>query len=92
MEIIIGILAFVLLILFYVIYNLYHNLEVQETLAEEREKWILELTNRINLIKQELIVLDKRGSFSSDDEIGFFFKRVQDMSAFLNEMIEIGEE
>ena len=64
------ILAIVITTSFFVIRNL-----IKQT--ERLEDFITKQSEAINACDQRLKQLDQKGSFESDDEIGFFFKEVQ---------------
>lgn len=49
------------------------------------QKYILNINTAIHLADSKLTELDSRGTFKSDDEIGFFFKAVTDIQNILNE-------
>ena len=53
--------------------------------TEKREN---ELTARIIYINNEIHSIDKKGSFESDDEVGFFFKELKKLLNLLTEYIE----
>ena len=46
---------------------------------------LLRLSQVIELTDEKLKKLDSRGSFKSDDEIGFFFNQVMELQKILNE-------
>ena len=72
------------------------TLEDQNESLELYEKYIRNFDAIITLSGEKLIELDAKGSFKSDDEIGFFFKGVQDLQTLLNkfkiEKEELDEE
>jgi len=72
------ILAIVITTSFFVIRNL-----IKQT--ERLEDFITKQSEAINACDQRLKQLDQKGSFESDDEIGFFFKEVQKIQDALNE-------
>ena len=57
-------------ILFYLVYNLYLKNEMYETYIES-------FTATIDEILAELNVIDSKGTFQSDDEVGFFFSALK---------------
>lgn len=69
-------------------FNLYSNLikfetnynEIEEAKRED-EEFILKLREKVLTYRSQLRQMDNLGAFESDDEVGFFFKE-------LNEMIE----
>tara|TARA_R110000787_G_scaffold204200_1_gene314712 strand:+ start:151 stop:399 length:249 start_codon:yes stop_codon:yes gene_type:complete len=52
---------------------------------ERLEDFITKQSEAINACGIRLKQLDERGSFHADDEIGFFFKEVQQIQEALNE-------
>jgi len=66
-EIILGI---VILVECYVIWNLMRKTEVLET-------WVEEFTELIESVNSELKIIDSRGAFEADDEVGSTFKQIQ---------------
>ena len=72
-------LAEILLVIFiiadvvgcYVIWNLMKKTELLET-------WVETFTRRIQYIQDDLKVIDSKGHFEADDEVGTIFKQIQD--------------
>jgi len=52
------------------------------------EKIILNFNNTIDLIKHQLKVIDDKGTFESDDEVGFFFEEVKQLGKDLDNLFE----
>ncbi len=52
------------------------------------EKIILNFNNTIDLIKHQLKVIDDKGTFESDDEVGFFFEEIKQLGNQLEELFE----
>tara|TARA_R100000008_G_C3586229_1_gene172551 strand:+ start:3847 stop:4125 length:279 start_codon:yes stop_codon:yes gene_type:complete len=52
------------------------------------EKIIAEVDNIIEYITEQVKVLDSKGTFKSDDEIGFFWEAITTMSKLLNNLFE----
>ena len=83
---IIEIILLVLLIIsLYIIYNLNKKTEQYETLFEELKQKVSDTNSNINEI-------DVRGSFSSDDEIGFYFKYIKDLQNELSKYFNLEAE
>ena len=55
----------------YVIWNLMKKTELLET-------WVEDFTQRIETVQTELKVIDARGSFEADDEIGTIFEQINE--------------
>ena len=67
-EIILGV---VILTEGYVIWNLMRKAELLET-------WVEEFTQLIESVNNELKVIDARGAFEADDEVGSTFKQIKE--------------
>ena len=52
------------------------------------ENIILNINNTVESIKLQLKVIDDKGTFESDDEVGFFFKEVKQLGNELNSLFE----
>ena len=79
-EIILGLLV---LTEGYVIWNLIRKTELLET-------WLEEFTQRIETVQTDLKVIDAKGAFESDDEVGSIFEQIKETVNKLDNLI--GEE
>ena len=79
-EIILGLLV---LTEGYVIWNLIRKTELLET-------WVEEFTQRIETVQTDLKVIDAKGAFESDDEVGSIFEQIKETVNQLDDLI--GEE
>ena len=52
------------------------------------EDIILNFNNTVDLIKHQLKLIDERGTFESDDEVGFFFEEIKQLGNQLGELFE----
>ena len=52
------------------------------------EQIILNFNNTVDLIKHQLKLIDERGTFESDDEVGFFFEEIKQLGNQLGELFE----
>ena len=52
------------------------------------EAIILNINNTIETIKHQLKLIDNKGTFESDDEVGFFFEEVKQLSHELEQLFE----
>tara|TARA_B100000780_G_C20719738_1_gene286073 strand:- start:21 stop:320 length:300 start_codon:yes stop_codon:yes gene_type:complete len=52
------------------------------------EQIILNINNTIELIKLQLKRIDDKGTFESDDEVGFFFDEIKQLGNKLNSLFE----
>tara|TARA_B000000557_G_scaffold255409_1_gene246526 strand:+ start:13 stop:291 length:279 start_codon:yes stop_codon:yes gene_type:complete len=86
LEIIIGVLGFLVVILGYTTFNLLVKNEKAEDIIVSQNDFINKITSQINKSKKRLDKIDEKGTFKSDDEIGWFFNEVKkiqnDLSRF----------
>ena len=52
------------------------------------ENIILNISNSIESIKLQLKVIDDKGTFESDDEVGFFFQEIKQLGDDLDNLFE----
>ena len=52
------------------------------------ENIILNISNTIETIKIQLKTIDDKGTFESDDEVGFFFQELKELGNILNNLFE----
>ena len=67
----------------YVIWNLIRKTELLET-------WVEDFTQRIETVQTDLKVIDNRGAFEADDEVGTIFEQIKETVNQLDDLI--GEE
>lgn len=84
MEIIITILSLLILVLIYTNYNLLRKNEKCEDIIKSYETYMINFSNVIKFSENKLKEIDAKGSFESDDEIGFFFKQIKFLQEQLN--------
>ena len=85
MEIIIGITSGLLLIAGFVVWNLLKKVERQEDLIEKYQQYLTSLDTSIKLSSKRLEEIDVKGMFSSDDEIGWYFKQIKEIQSILDD-------
>ena len=56
------------------------------------EQLLINVSSIINYSNERLKTIDSKGSFESDDEIGFFFKEVQKIQNMMDDVFENEEE
>lgn len=83
------ILSLVLSSTLYIIYNLLRKYEQGEEYIENLETWVKEFSKTITDMNREIKKIDNKGSFSSDDEVGYFFK---ELKAIIQKLDTLGEE
>jgi len=81
---IIAVTLWVVTIVGYVIRNLMIQNEKLTRLIEERDIYINNIDEVIENIEARLRDIDVKGTFASDDEVGFFFTSLKQMSQTLN--------
>jgi len=79
-----AIVLWVATIIGYIIRNLIVQNNKLTRLVEERDIYINNLDAVIEDIDKRLQEVDNRGTFASDDEVGFFFNSLKKMSETLN--------
>ena len=82
---IIIVLVVIVVLLGFTTFNLMRKNEKQEDILVEYMKYLNKLTTAIEESDKRLKVIDEKGLFSSDDEIGWFFKEIQKLQMILNE-------
>ena len=70
-------------------YNLLKNYEQSEEYVENLESWVSRFSKAITEMNQRIKTIDKNGSFSSDDEVGYFFKELKNI---INELNSLGND
>jgi len=79
-------------ILGYTTFNLLRKLEKQEdaintqaTILASYLSYLNKISDIIEFSDKKLKEVDRKGSFESDDEVGFFFKEIQQIQDTLNQ-------
>jgi hypothetical protein len=85
---ILNIALWILTLAGYAVWNLMKKTERLETIIEEQQILINQISTVIDESDRVLTEIDQRGSFSSDDEIGWFFKAVKEIQAALNQFVK----
>jgi hypothetical protein len=84
MTIIISILSVLIILLLYTNYNLLKKNEKCEDIIITYERYMVNLSNTIKDSDKRLKEVDLKGSFESDDEVGFFFITLKEIQDQLN--------
>ena len=84
-TILISVLSITVVILGFTTFNLLRKNEKAEDLIVGYSDYLDKLSKIIEFSDEKIKKLDQRGMFSSDDEIGFFFKQVKAIQGILNE-------
>jgi hypothetical protein len=85
MTIFVIILIIIVLILGYVSYNLFKKVEQLERIVDSQESYISKFSNSVDFASKRLEKIDEKGTFQSDDEIGWFFESVKTLQSELND-------
>ncbi len=88
----IVILGLMVVILGYTTFNLLRKLEKQEdtlnnqaTILASYLSYLNKLSDIIEFSDKKLKEVDNKGSFASDDEVGFFFEEIKQIQGTLNQ-------
>lgn len=87
MIIAIIILSISVVILGYTTFNLLRKNEKQEDILAGYMTYLNKISDTIELAEKKMIEIDAKGSFKSDDEVGFFFEQIKTIQAALNAFI-----
>lgn len=79
------ILFIVASLLGFISYNLFKKVEKLEKIVDSQDQYVSKFSNAINYTRQQLDNIDAKGTFESDDEIGWFFESVKTLQKELNE-------
>ena len=85
MIIAIIILSVLVLALGYTTYNLLRKFEKQEDILAGYLDYLDKLSRVIEVSDEKLKSIDARGTFESDDEVGFFFQQIKGLQDILND-------
>ena len=81
------ILGLIVVILGYTTFNLLRKNEKQEDILTGYMSYLNKISETIESSDKKLKEVDIKGSFKSDDEIGFFFQQIQSIKTILNSFI-----
>ena len=71
--------------LLYVAYNLFRKVEILEKIVDSQEQYIGKFSDTVDYTSRKLQDIDEKGSFQSDDEIGWFFESVKTLQRELDD-------
>ena len=83
---IITTILFVILAIFFAIISFYALRRINDY-----ENIILNINNTIESINRQLKLIDDKGHFEADDEVGFFFDELKQLGKQLEELFETEE-
>ena len=81
----ISIFSVLVVILGFTTFNLLRKNEKQEDILSEYLNYLDGLSKSIDASDKKLKEIDRAGTFKSDDEVGYFFKSIQDIQDILND-------
>ena len=81
------ILGIVVVILGYTTFNLLRKNEKQEDILTGYMTYLNKISQTIEAADKKIQEIDVKGSFKSDDEVGFFFQQIQSIQTILNTFI-----
>ena len=84
-TVIISILSVVVVILIFTTINLLKKNEKQEDILVGYLEYLDKISKVIEISDSKLKEIDHSGTFKSDDEVGHFFKSVQQLQDILND-------
>jgi|TARA_Y100000389_G_C17283349_1_gene424131 hypothetical protein len=79
LEIALVILSLLVVILGYTTFNLLRKNERAEDIIVQYNEYLTEFNKQIKFTSDRLKKIDDKGTFESDDEIGWFFKQIQNL-------------
>jgi hypothetical protein len=81
------ILSILVVVLGYTTFNLLKKNEKQEDILTGYMAYLNKISDTIELAERKMIEVDVKGSFKSDDEIGFFFEQIKTIQTALNSFV-----
>jgi hypothetical protein len=85
MIIAIILLSVLVIALGYTTFNLLRKFEKQEDILAGYLEYLDKLSRVIEVSDEKLKSIDARGTFESDDEVGFFFQQIKGLQDILND-------
>ena len=79
LEITVGILGFLVVTFVYTTFNLLRKNEKAEDIIVSQDEFIKSISSQIEKSQERLDKIDEKGSFKSDDEIGWFFNEIKNI-------------
>lgn len=84
MEIAVAILSVLILVLVYIVFNLYRKVAKQEDILEYQVGYLRKVSYLIQESKVYVQQLDESGAFQADDELGTFFNFMKEIQDTIN--------
>jgi len=83
----IVLLSILVVTLGFTTFNLLRKNEKQEDILSGYMTYLNKITDTIEMAEKKMIEVDAKGSFKSDDEVGFFFEQIKTIQAALNTFV-----
>lgn len=84
-TILICALSVMVIALTFTTWNLLRKQEKAEDIVVVYLSYLDKLSRVIEISDEKLTKIDEKGTFKSDDEVGFFFQQIKDLQGILNE-------
>jgi hypothetical protein len=85
MNIFITIIILIVCVLGYIAFNLFKKVEKLEKIVDDQDRYITQFSSTVDFANRRLGEIDDKGTFQSDDEIGWFFESVKTLQNELND-------
>ena len=79
------IFAILSIVLGFITWNLMKKVEKYEDIAQYQQNYIDNLSTIIGESEKRLQEVDQKGTFQSDDEVGFFFNTIKEIQRVLDQ-------
>ena len=77
-------LSVLLSVAFYIVWNLLRKVERLEDTSNDLSEYLYNTSTIIDQMNERVQEVDKKGTFESDDEVGFFFEQLKEIQSILN--------
>ena len=84
-NIVIIVLGVLVIVLSFTTWNLLKKQEKAEDILAGYLDYLDKLSRTIEVSNKRLKEIDSKGTFESDDEVGFFFQTIKDLQSIFNE-------
>ena len=78
-------LSVLVVVLGYTTFNLLRKIEKQEDILSSYLTYLDRISRVLEVSDKKIKTIDAKGTFSSDDEVGFFFQQIKGLQDILNE-------
>jgi hypothetical protein len=83
----IVLLSILVVTLGFTTFNLLKKNEKQEDILAGYMTYLNKISDTIEMSEKKLMEVDAKGSFKSDDEVGFFFEQIKTIQTALNSFV-----